>query len=254
LLTLAVLFMGVPQVRMPAGSRAIRIDETVSVLESRSHARGLGRPSEHFRGWATPWCSLHPEGRLGLRTEEPALPETFFSHESAIVESGAEIGDDTRIWHHCHVRDGASIGSGCNLGKNVFVDSGAVIGDGVKIQNNVSVYSGVTLEDEVFVGPSAVFTNDLYPRASNPGWEVTRTLVGRGASIGANATIICGNDIGPFATVGSGAVVVRPVEDHSLVVGNPARVLGWVCDCGQVAARGTERPSKIRCERCEEHQ
>jgi acetyltransferase-like isoleucine patch superfamily enzyme len=180
------------------------------------------------------------------------LPEPYFAHESAVVEDGATIGTDTRIWNHCQIRGGASIGNGCNLGKNVFIDAEAVIGDRVKIQNNVSVYSGVTLEDEVFVGPSAVFTNDLYPRAVNPTWEITPTLVGRGASIGANATIICGNDIGEFATVGSGSVVVRPVEDHALVVGNPARVVGWVCDCGRVASRGPNRPDQIECDSCKE--
>lgn len=182
------------------------------------------------------------------------MSNSHFVHETAVVEDGATIGHDTRIWHHCHVREGAKIGAGCNLGKNVFVDSGAVIGDGVKIQNNVSVYSGVVIEDYVFVGPSAVFTNDLYPRAANPDWKITHTVVRSGASIGANATLICGNDIGAYATVGSGAVVVRPVEDHSLVVGNPAHVVGWVCNCGLVAARGSERPSTIRCERCEENQ
>lgn len=180
------------------------------------------------------------------------MPETFFSHETAIVEAGATIGEGTRIWHHCHIRDGATIGTGCNLGKNVFVDGGAAIGNGVKIQNNVSVYSGVTLGDEVFVGPSAVFTNDLYPRAANPTWEITPTVVCRGASIGANATIICGNDIGSFATVGSGSVVVRAVEDHALVVGNPARVIGWVCDCGKVSHKGSDRPASTTCAQCQE--
>ncbi len=180
------------------------------------------------------------------------MTDPYFAHESAAVEAGALIGDDTRIWNHCQIRGGATIGVGCNLGKNVFVDAGVSIGDRVKIQNNVSVYSGVTIEDEVFVGPSAVFTNDLYPRAVNPTWEITPTLVRRGASIGANATIICGNEIGEFATVGSGSVVVRPVEDHALVVGNPARVVGWVCDCGRVASRGVERPAAIHCENCEE--
>lgn len=169
-----------------------------------------------------------------------------------MVEQGADIGDDTRIWHHCHVREGAVIGSGCNLGKNVFVDAGAVIGNGVKIQNNVSVYSGVVIGDEVFVGPSAVFTNDLYPRAVNPRWEITPTRVARGASIGANCTIICGNDIGSYATVGSGAVVVGPVEDHALVVGNPARLIGWVCECGRVSHKGTGRPGSTMCEQCRE--
>lgn len=179
------------------------------------------------------------------------MPEPHI-HETAVVEDGAEIGDETRVWHHSHVRTGARIGSGCNLGKNVFVDSGAVIGDRVKIQNNVSVYSGVTLEDEVFVGPSAVFTNDLYPRAVGSDWDVVPTLVRKGASVGANATIICGNEIGEYATIGSGSVVVSPVEDHALVVGNPARVIGWVCDCGRVAARGASRPAMVRCEECED--
>lgn len=180
------------------------------------------------------------------------MPQPPFTHETAIVEDGARIGDGTRVWHHCHVRDGATIGEDCNLGKNVFVDSGASIGDRVKIQNNVSVYSGVQIEDEVFVGPSAVFTNDLYPRATATDWEITPTTIRRGASIGANATIICGNEVGSYATIGSGSVVVRPVEDHALVVGNPARVVGWVCDCGRVAARGEQRPEVISCENCEE--
>lgn len=180
------------------------------------------------------------------------MSEPPYTHETAVVEPDVSIGDGTRVWHHCHLRSGAVIGSGCNLGKNVFVDSGAVIGNGVKIQNNVSVYSGVSIEDEVFVGPSAVFTNDLYPRAANPTWEITPTLVRRGASIGANATIICGNEVGSFATVGSGAVVTASVEDHALVVGNPARVVGWVCECGQVAHRGTQRPESFMCESCAE--
>lgn len=173
-----------------------------------------------------------------------------FVHETAVVEPGAALGPGTRVWHHAHVRAGATIGSGCNLGKNVYVDDGAVIGDRVKVQNNVSVYQGVTLGDDVFVGPSAVFTNDLLPRAGNEAWEAVPTVVQRGASIGANATIVCGTTIGEYAMVGAGAVVVRSVEAHELVVGNPAKRIGWVCRCGRVLTRSHKRPDDLRCDMC----
>ncbi|MEH0932630.1 acyltransferase [Micromonospora sp. CPCC 205558] len=162
-------------------------------------------------------------------------------HPTAEVEAGAEIGAGTRIWHLTHVRSTARIGADCTIGRNVFVDAGVTIGDRVKVQNNVSVYHGVTLEDEVFVGPSAVFTNDLNPRAQNPDWKVTPTLVRTGASIGANATIVCGNEIGEFALVAAGAVVTRDVQPYQLVAGNPARHLGWVNRNGEVVARGDEQ-------------
>jgi len=165
-----------------------------------------------------------------------------YVHPTAVVEDGATLGAGTRVWHHGHVRSGARIGTGTNLGKNVFVDSGAVIGDRVKVQNNVSVYSGVTVGNDVFVGPSAVFTNDLVPRAFAEDWAVTPTTVGSGASIGANATIVCGNDIGEFAMVGAGSVVTRPVRPHELVVGNPARHAGWVDRRGHVVSRDEEPP------------
>jgi UDP-2-acetamido-3-amino-2,3-dideoxy-glucuronate N-acetyltransferase len=174
-----------------------------------------------------------------------------FVHPSAIVENGSEIGAGTFVWHHCHVRSGAKIGAGCTLGKNVFVDAAAVIGNGVKIQNNVSVYSGVTIEDDVFVGPSAVFTNDMFPRAGSTDWSITPTVVHRGASIGANVTIVCGNAVGEFATIAAGSVVTRPVEPHQLVAGNPARHLGWMCECGRRASESATRPIKVVCERCE---
>ena len=174
-----------------------------------------------------------------------------FVHETAIVEDGVSLGDDTRVWHHCHLRHGAVIGARCNLGKNVFIDAGVRVGSRVKVQNNVSVYAGVTLLDDVFVGPSAVFTNDLFPRAYNQGWQVVATVVGRGASIGANATVVCGRDIGPFAMVGAGSVVTRAVAAHALVVGNPARQIGWVCKCGQIMARGSDAPSHaLTCAAC----
>jgi UDP-2-acetamido-3-amino-2,3-dideoxy-glucuronate N-acetyltransferase len=159
-------------------------------------------------------------------------------HPTAVVEDGAEIGAETRIWHFAHVRSRARIGERCVVGKSVFVDSGAVIGSGCRIQNFVSVYSGVTLEDGVFVGPSAVFTNDRYPRAAGGEWRLLPTLVRAGASIGANATILCGLTIGELAVVGAGAVVTADVEPHRLVVGNPAKPVGWVCRCGKVVPEG----------------
>ncbi len=172
-----------------------------------------------------------------------------FVHETAIVEPGARIGERTRVWHHAHVRDGAVVGADATLGKNVYIDAGVNVGDRVKIQNNVSVYEGVTLEDEVFVGPSAVFTNDRYPRAEGD-WEVVPTIVRSGASIGANATIVCGVEIGAWAVVGAGAVVTRSVAAHELVVGNPADRIGWACACGRVASRSTEAPADLRCDVC----
>lgn len=154
-------------------------------------------------------------------------------HPTAVVEDGAEIGAGTNVWHFVHVRSGARVGERCVLGKSVFVDAGAVVGSGCRIQNFVSIYSGVTLEDDVFVGPSAVFTNDRYPRASGDRWQLLPTLVRRGASIGANATLLCGITVGEWAVVGAGAVVTRDVEPHRLVVGNPAKAVGWVCRCGR---------------------
>ena len=167
-----------------------------------------------------------------FRTEGKVGPMSYFVHETAIVEEGANIGEGTRIWHHAHVRNGCSVGADCNIGKNCYIDENAVIGNRVKIQNNVSVYHGITIEDDVFVGPSAVFTNDRYPRAFSKDWKVVPTRICEGASIGANATIICGHTIGKYATVGSGSVVTKDVLPHALVVGNPARQIGWVCQCG----------------------
>ncbi|MGB0112657.1 MAG: acyltransferase [Ilumatobacteraceae bacterium] len=178
--------------------------------------------------------------------------QPFRTHETSIVESDAEIGGGTAIWHHAHVRSGARIGADCVLGKNVFVDGGAVIGDRVKIQNNVSVYSGVTIGNDVFVGPSAVFTNDLVPRAFNTDWTITSTRVSDGASIGANATIVCGTTIGEYAMVAAGATVTHDVASHQLVAGMPARHRGWVCTCGNVTSRDNEPPLDLRCDRCEE--
>lgn len=159
--------------------------------------------------------------------------ERFFIHESSYVDTGAEIGEGTKIWYFCHILKGAKIGKGCNIGQNVMVDRDVVIGDRCKIQNNVSVYNGVTLEDEVFCGPSCVFTNVYNPRAFiERKHEFKQTLVKRGATIGANATIVCGVTIGRYAMIGAGAVVKSDVPDYAIVAGVPARHLGWTCKCG----------------------
>jgi UDP-2-acetamido-3-amino-2,3-dideoxy-glucuronate N-acetyltransferase len=170
-------------------------------------------------------------------------------HPTAIVEDGASVGPGTQVWHHSHVRAGAVVGAECNLGKNVYVDEGASIGDRVKVQNNVSVYRGVVLHDEVFVGPSAVFTNDLFPRAQSASWDVVRTVVERGASVGANATVVCGVTLGAWSMVGAGSVVTHDVPANALVIGNPARLHGWVCSCGHLIAKGPDFPSTT-CPRC----
>ncbi|MBQ3801863.1 MAG: N-acetyltransferase [Treponema sp.] len=158
---------------------------------------------------------------------------SYFKHESSYVDEGAEVGDGTKIWHFCHVMSGARIGKNCSLGQNVNVGGSAVIGDGVKIQNNVSVYDGVTVEDGVFLGPSMTFTNVVNPRAFvERKDEYRRTLLGRGCSVGANATIVCGVTIGEYAMVGAGSVVTHDVPPHALVYGNPARVHGKVDEAG----------------------
>ncbi|GGK12301.1 hypothetical protein GCM10010124_01000 [Pilimelia terevasa] len=168
--------------------------------------------------------------------------DDVFVHPSADVEDGAAVGAGTKVWHLAHVRSSARVGAGCVIGRNVYVDAGAVVGDRVKIQNNVSVYQGVTIEDEVFVGPCAVFTNDFRPRAQNPTWEITPTLVRRGASIGANATLVCGITVGEYAMVAAGSVVTRDVAPYQLVAGNPARPRGWVDAGGEVVSRDPATP------------
>lgn len=157
----------------------------------------------------------------------------YFAHESSYIDEGAEIGPGTKIWHFCHVMPNASVGARCNIGQNVLVSSGVKIGENVKIQNNVSLYTGVIVEDDVFLGPSMVFTNVINPRSHvNRKDEYKTTLVRKGASIGANATIVCGVTLGRYCFVGAGAVVTRDVPDYALVVGSPARIRGWVCQCG----------------------
>ncbi len=158
---------------------------------------------------------------------------SYFIHPTAIVDAGCQIGDGTRVWHFCHLMPNSVVGENCILGQNVFVADGVRLGDGVKVQNNVSIYNGVECEDEVFLGPSMVFTNVLNPRSFiERKTEFKKTLVRKGATIGANATVVCGHTIGRYALVGAGSVVTCDVPDYALVVGNPARINGWVSEYG----------------------
>ena len=162
------------------------------------------------------------------------MEKNYFVHESSYVDEGCTIGEGTKIWHFSHVMSGCTIGKRCNIGQNVVISPGVVLGEGVKIQNNVSVYTGVICEDGVFLGPSCVFTNVINPRAFiERKSEYRKTVVKKGASIGANATIVCGHDIGRYAFVGAGAVVTQNVPDYALVYGAPARIRGYVCQCGE---------------------
>lgn len=174
-----------------------------------------------------------------------------FIHPSAEVHPSAVIGKGTKIWNGVHVREGAVIGEMCNLGKDVYIDTGVVLGKGVRIQNGVSVYKGVHLDDDVFVGPHVCFTNDLYPRAFNKDWKVIETYIKRGASIGAGSTIVCGVTIGKYALVGVAAVVTHNIPPYTLVMGNPARLKGYVCACGH-PAKGIEpgAQAKYVCPHC----
>jgi len=159
--------------------------------------------------------------------------KSYFAHETAVIDDGCEIGEGTKIWHFSHIMTDCELGERCNLGQNVVVSPGVVLGSNVKVQNNVSIYTGVICEDDVFLGPSMVFTNVINPRSAvNRRGEYARTLVKKGASIGANATIICGNDIGEYALIGAGAVVTKTVPPYALIVGNPAKQIGWVSAYG----------------------
>ncbi len=167
-------------------------------------------------------------------------------HPSSFVDDGVKVGKGTKIWHFCHIQSGAEIGEGCSLGQNVNISNNVKIGNGVKIQNNVSIYEGVELEDYVFCGPSCVFTNDLTPRAKYPKGRAAylKTVVKEGASIGANATVVCGNYIGRWALIGAGATVISCVKDHAIMVGVPAKQIGWACECGH------KLNDELKCEVC----
>ena len=161
------------------------------------------------------------------------MMKDYFSHETATIDEGCSIGKDTKIWHYSHIMPGCTIGATCNIGQNVFIASGVVLGNNVKIQNNVSLYFGVTCDDDVFLGPSCVFTNVKNPRSAiNRQAEYVETHIGKGATIGANATVICGIDIGEYAFIGAGAVITKNVPPYALLVGNPGRQIGWISEYG----------------------
>lgn len=168
----------------------------------------------------------------------------YFVHESSYIDDDVVIGEGTKVWYFCHIQKGARIGRNCSLGQNVNISNNVKIGNGVKIQNNVAVYEGVEIEDDVFCGPSCVFTNDLTPRAKYPkGREnYKKTVIKRGASIGANATIVCGHTVGEWALIGSGAVVTSDVPAHALMLGVPAKRKGWACECGELLKDGLSCP------------
>ena len=176
------------------------------------------------------------------------MEQDYFVHESSYVDEGCVIGKGTKIWHFSHIMSGCTIGENCNIGQNVVISPGVILGNGCKVQNNVSVYTGVICEDDVFLGPSCVFTNVINPRAFvERKSEYQRIVVGKGASIGANATIVCGHNIGKYAFVGAGAVVTRDVPDYAVVYGNPAQVQGYVCKCGN---RLTFEERRAQCSHC----
>jgi UDP-2-acetamido-3-amino-2,3-dideoxy-glucuronate N-acetyltransferase len=175
----------------------------------------------------------------------------YFIHESSFVDEPCFIGEGTKIWHFCHVMKDSVIGDHCNLGQNVVVSPGCIIGNNVKVQNNVSIYTGVILEDDVFCGPSMVFTNVVNPRSHVPRKdEYRRTLVKQGASIGANATVVCGVTIGRYSFIGAGAVITRDVPDYALMYGNPARLKGWMCFCGIKLDLSAPEGSSMQCSAC----
>jgi UDP-2-acetamido-3-amino-2,3-dideoxy-glucuronate N-acetyltransferase len=177
----------------------------------------------------------------------------YFAHQSSFIDEGSEVGEGTKIWHFSHVMPGARIGERCNIGQNVVISPDVVIGNNVKIQNNVSVYTGVVLEDDVFCGPSMVFTNVVNPRSHVSRRDEYRpTIVKRGATLGANSTVVCGHNVGRYAFVGAGAVVTRDVPDYALVLGNPARIAGWMCECGVKLSTTPKVPfeSRLQCAAC----
>jgi len=179
------------------------------------------------------------------------MGKEYFIHPTAVVDEPMEIGEGTKIWHFTHIMSGARIGENCIIGQNVFIGSGALLGNNIKVQNNVSIYDGVIVEDDVFCGPSMVFTNVFNPRSFiSRKKEFRKTLVRKGATIGANVTIVCGNTIGQFAFIGAGSVVTKDVPDYALVYGNPGKVKGWVCQC---AGEITFHSGKASCKACGKH-
>ncbi len=174
------------------------------------------------------------------------MEKNYFVHESSYIDENVTIGKNTKVWHFCHVQKGAVLGENCSLGQNVNIGNNVKIGNGVRVQNNVSIYEGVEIEDNVFCGPSCVFTNVTTPRAHHPvHGKYVRTLIKWGASLGANSTIVCGHTVGRCALIAAGAVVTKDVKDHALMVGVPAKQMGWVCECG------TRLPENLVCDKCD---
>ena len=177
--------------------------------------------------------------------------EGAFIHETATAEKGSSIGSGTKVWHYAHVREGASLGKNCTVGHCAYVGKDVKVGNNVKIENKVSIFKGATIEDDVFIGPHVAFTNDLRPRSRNE-WNVMETRVKKGASIGVNSTIICGVTIGSHSMIGGGSVVTADVPDHGIVYGNPAKLRGFVCFCGEVLGKGKKEGSAfvLKCKEC----
>jgi UDP-2-acetamido-3-amino-2,3-dideoxy-glucuronate N-acetyltransferase len=169
----------------------------------------------------------------------------FFAHPTACIEKGSRIGEGTKVWHYAHVRKGSEIGKNCVLGHCAYVDVNVKVGNNVKIENKASLFQGVVIEDGVFVGPHVAFTNDRRPRSVSPDWKIVRTLVKKGASIGVNSTVLCGITVGKYAMVGGGSVVTKDVPDHGLVYGNPARLRGFVCICGNELEKQKDSGSSV---------
>lgn len=174
------------------------------------------------------------------------MKKSTFVHESALVEDQVELGEGVQVWMGCQLRRGAKVGGKTILGKGAYLDLDVIVGEGCKIQNHATLYKGVIVEDDVFIGPHVCFTNDLFPRAFNADWKIVKTRVKSGASIGANATIICGVELGEYCMVGAGSVVTKDVEPHALVVGNPAKQIGWVSIAGEVLDSSLRCPSEGR--------
>ncbi len=170
--------------------------------------------------------------------------DNIFIHPTAEVSEAAEIGERTKIWNQAQIREGAKIGSDCIISKNVYIDENVIIGSRVKIQNNVNVYHGVEIDDDVFLGPSMTFTNDMYPRAFSKDWTISKTRVRKGASISANVTVRCGIEIGEYAMIGAGCVLTKSIPAYALVVGNPSKIVGWVCECG------AKLDENLKCTKC----
>lgn len=178
----------------------------------------------------------------------------IYIHPTAVVDNTAKIREGTKVWHFVHVRENAEIGKNCVLGHSVYVDRGVKIGNGVKLENRASVYEGVTIEDNVFVGPHVTFTNDLYPRSFNVDWEIVKTFMKEGASIGAGSVVVCGVTIGEYAMIGAGSVVTENIPSHALAYGNPIEVRGFVCKCGRGLKKEGETQDFVlmKCPRCGE--